>query len=175
MKRTTEPGRVSGYKRQDRGMSVYVPKDLCVNLGGRRSVPMGQAVRCWSQLMVQASLDNERAFWPQDWQALAAVMEGRERSIDPELPRPQAVLADALDQVARIGTTRRVGCDSAALAALAGRVRDLDYLHCWALLWALQWRQECRIPVDSEDAWWTLYHRQQNPLPTRRERDGRTD
>lgn len=155
------------YIRNRPGMSVYVASEITSLLGGRRSIPLGQAIRCWARVMVPAALWNERpdSFSPGDWKLLALVMEGREFGIDPELGRPQDVVAEAVDRALHLGQERTWGVSSDDLRRLADRVRGLNYIQTWALLWSLQWRAHNFIEIGSAEPWWTIAHRQKTAPP----------
>ncbi len=147
--------------------SVYPPRSVTYPLGGYRSTVMTFAVRCFAKLLEQATIDNQDALTAGEWNFLAVNASGRESSIDPDVNNP----GDLLAQMAERGMHHEVQLDllagqprggRAKAQELADRLRALDYVHAWAVIWCLQWRAH-RLGMDEvitpEEEWWTLAHR----------------
>lgn len=145
-------------------MSVYPPRRVGVPLGGYRSVPFTQAVRCWAKLMEPAALALQARLGPREWEYLAAAGEGREHEFDPEDERPGDQLAQRVMSAVHYGASELL-LPAEQAQGLAETLRGLDYLHAWAVIWALQWRHDFLAggaTIAEGDAWWTLAHRRQH-------------
>jgi hypothetical protein len=166
---TNMPPPRRGQKDKKTAQSVYTPKRVGVVLGGFRSSCLGQAVLCWGKVLEQASLAVAGQLKPGEWAFLAEAAAGKEFEFDPEWSDPGNQLA----QTAERGCSYELGLhhlhkDRAkardAAAALAKRLRDLEYVHAWAVITALQWRADHsgRAAVAENEEWWTLAHRQRH-------------
>lgn len=153
-------------KKPRDAMSVYPPRKVEIPLGGYRSTPFTQAIRCWAKLFEPACVEVAAAFSSEEWQFLWAATKGDTTAFDPEHSRPGSMIAERIERaiVFQIGLeelhkSTKIGKERAA--AIAERVRQLDYLHAWAVIWALQWRADFKNGVPDGE-WWTLAHRQAN-------------
>lgn len=159
------------YVRQRPGMSVYISEEISRVLGGRRSTTFGQAIRCWARYMLDAAVDieGEGSLTPAEWGTLARVLSGREYAIDPESGRPGPMIGEEVSRAAEMGQAKSLGSTVEELRTLAGRLAGLDYVHAWAVLWAIQWRAYRGIETDGAERWWTLAHRQESSQSAVRE------
>ena len=133
-------------RRQKKQISTY-PSDLAWELlGGGASTVATAAVECWAQALAEATLANEDSFGPDDWVVLAAWLRGRNvhEIVYHSIRAPSVIVSMALSE--------GYGGDSARLQAVADKIRALDYVHVWAMLWALDWKQRS----GAEGEWWTL-------------------
>lgn len=161
------PRRVSKEKRS--AQTVYAPKSVAVPLGGFRSTPLTQAIRCWAKILESASLEVQDKFTADEWAYLAAVCDQKEHSFDPAWNDPE----DQLAQLAQRGADYEIGLfhlhkqkahAKTAVSQICERLKELDYVHAWAVIWAIQWRADWAAgkPIPEGEEWWTLGHRQKH-------------
>lgn len=153
--------RKAAQKSPVKGMSVYVPDRLAAPLGGSRSTTFGQAIRCWARMLQPASLKMQERLDPAAWRFLSLACEGKEHDFDPDDAEPGGVLAQRVEDAVAYGLGKEHLPPDAALS-LARMLLKLDYLHAWAVVWALQWRAFSGAQLDEE--WWTLAHRRAGAL-----------
>lgn len=133
-------------RRAKKQISTYPADWAWKLLGGGASTVATAAVECWAQVLALATQENEEAFTPVEWQALADWLGDRSVHdiVYHSIRAPRVVLSMAL-------TDSTFG-DDKALEAAADKIRAMDYAHVWAVLWALDWRQRSGFT----DEWWTL-------------------
>lgn len=141
-------------------MSIYPPRVVGATLGGYRSYPLTQAVRCWAKLMERATEEVARLFNAGCWNFLALAARGKEKEFDPEWANPGDHLAQLVEHAVRYEIELDMVGGKESAQRLADRLRKMEYLHAWAVIWALQCRADSLDHVRPADAWWTLAYRQ---------------
>jgi hypothetical protein len=176
--------------RSDRRYSIY-PAPKAIEVVGSSAPALNEAIECWAALLVRAMADNNRLFgqaeepqirqlmgkeWQMnEWSLLAEALKSLR--FDPEFANPGQLLAAAVEDAHRLDY---IGsecldwgeCDStvikdkhidAEVAKVVGKLRELDYVHAWAVILAVRWFWEHRDKgIDiKEDPWWTLAFRRQ--------------
>jgi hypothetical protein len=145
--------------RSDTRYSVY-PAPKAIEVVGNSAPALNQAIECWAALVARAMADNARTFSESygemagdrlyqhclhDWALLANVLRGMR--FDPDFANPPELLATAVEDAHRLesigdewyfGESERKDRD-AAVARLAEELRNLDYVHAWAIIGAVQW------------------------------------
>jgi hypothetical protein len=175
--------------RSDKRYAVY-PAPKAVEILGPSCPALNQAIECWAALVARATADNAREFqqtdttlaqftneyWGMDqWSLLAEVL--KDMRFDPEFANPGQLLSTAIEDAHRLENIGFNcfdwgGCDSsvikpshidAAVEKLVESLRQLDYVHAWAIIVAVQWFWEHRNEgIDiKKDPWWTLPFRRQ--------------
>jgi hypothetical protein len=196
--------------RSDTRYSIY-PAPKAVEIVGNTSPALNQAIECWAALLVRAIADNSRQFeeadyvdmdftnkWWQmkEWSLLAEALKGLH--VDPEFANPGQLLATAVEDAHRL---EYIGseclnwgeCDStiikekhidAEVKKTVEKLRNLDYVHAWAVIVTVQWFWDHHEGIDlKNDLWWTLAFRRQwrqkhsgdkqEEAPTERPREGK--
>jgi hypothetical protein len=151
-------------------MSVYPPARTGITLGGYRSIPFTQAVRCWAKLIETASVEVEEMFTPKEWNYLAQACLDVEFEFDPERDKPSDALAERVERAANYKVATDL-LDKSKGLSLAERVRELDYTHSWAVIWALQYRVDYALDSKPGEPWWTLGHRTSTLVKIKKEED----
>jgi hypothetical protein len=174
--------------RSDTRYSVY-PAPKAVEILGSTSPALNQAIECWAALLVRASGDNSKTFvksWGEDpfvgenplheWGALADAL--KEVRLDPDFPHPGILVAAAVEDDYRLGDAgykwfssecgERMKDDEYAryrddvIVRLVKKLRDLDYVHAWAIVVTVRWFWEHHDEgIDINDPWWTVAFRRQ--------------
>lgn len=142
------------------GMSVYPPARVGVILGGYRSAPFTQAIRCWAKLMEPEAQRVQALLKPAEWNHLAQVVAERSHQFDPDDPEPGRALAVQVEAATAVARgDEPLGARQAH--ALAERLRGLEYLPAWCVIWALQWRWDLLGAKELREGeeWWTLASR----------------
>ena len=85
-------------------------------------------------------------------QMLAAALS--ERRFDPAVSQPGLLLADALTPPA-----------SKPAQALARACAELDYVHAWAVIWAVQWHWDNVEEIKKGEPWWEFDYRRAHAKP----------
>ncbi len=198
--------------RSDARYSVY-PAPKAVEIVGDTAPALNQAVECWAALLARATADNSRKIeqaedyqirqlmgkeWQMnEWSLLAEALKGMR--FDPGFANPGQLIAAAVEDAHRL---EYIGaecldwgcCDSSVIKdkhidAEVGRVveklRNLDYVHAWAVIVVVQWFWEHHDEgIDiKKDPWWTLGFRRQwrqkqsgnkdGPTTTKQQREGK--
>lgn len=174
--------------RSDTRYSIY-PDPKAVEILGSTSPALNQAIECWAALLVRASGDNSKKFsesyratgpFPEnplhEWGTLADAL--KDVRLDPDFPHPGILLAAAVDDAYRLedagykwfssefGETMKDDeyarhLDN-AIASLVKKLRDLDYVHAWAIAVTVWWFWEHHDEgIDIKDPWWTVAFRRQ--------------
>lgn len=146
----------TGTRKQ---MSVYPPDRTGVTLAGYTSVFFTQAIRCWAKMMEAAAVEMETAFSAAEWNYMAAACQEVVWDFDPERDRPGEAVAERVERGARYEVRSDI-LDPKKAQTLGKKLRDLDYLHAWAVIWALQWGEKNQDTIGEADQWWKLAHRQ---------------
>jgi hypothetical protein len=176
--------------RSDTRYSVY-PAPRAIEVVGNSAPGLNQAIECWAALLARATADNSRHFEQADtewqhvtgqvpwamneWSLLAQALKGVR--FDPEFANPGHLLATAVEDAHRLEYIGAEcldwgGCDStvlkdkdidATVKKVVEKLRDLDYVHTWAVIVAVQWFWEHHDEgIDiNKDPWWTLAFRRQ--------------
>lgn len=155
-------------------MSVYPPRQIAATLGSYRSKPFTQAVRCFAKLLEPATAYMSSQITKHEWCFLADAVEGREDGFDPAGATPGEHLAQMVDRAIEfeVGLARLGRGGAKAAASLAARLRELDYLCAWAVIYTLQYRAhlaslgEIARDATAGGCWWTLGHRQATAAKT---------
>ncbi len=143
-------------------MSVYPPPRTGIILGGYRSKPFTQAVRCWAQLFEPVAVEVEDLLSSKEWNFLAKALHGIEFDFDPEDAQPGRILRQKCEKAANFGVGAEFLKKNEALA-FAEKVEGLSYLQAWACIWAVQWRIDFGPEnMKPNEQWWLLSHRQQH-------------
>jgi hypothetical protein len=147
MKSKPEPR--ADTRRSKKQISTY-PADWAWGLlGGGASTVATAAVECWAQVVAQATLDNKKAFTAKEWESLADWLGGRNiHELIPHSARQPGVVVAMMVNDPYEGS-------SDATQAIGQKLRDMDYAHVWAVLWALDWKQRSGAVGE----WWTLAER----------------
>jgi hypothetical protein len=135
-----------------RQSTVWPQPGSVATLGGYRARWLNQSIECWSALLSQASREVAKQFDAAQWQLLAAALS--ERTFDPAVSRPGVLVADAL--------TAQM---SKPAQALARACADLDYLHAWAIIWAVEWYWNNVEEIKKGDQWWDVDYRKSHARP----------
>jgi hypothetical protein len=135
-----------------RQSTVWPQPGAVATLGGYRARWLNQSIEWWSALLAQASREVAEQFDAAQWQQLAAALS--ERVFDPAVSRPGLLVADAL-----------TAQTSKPAQALARTCADLDYLHAWAVIWAVQWYWDNVEEIKKGDAWWEVDYRRAHARP----------
>jgi hypothetical protein len=147
MKAKSEPRQDT--RRQKKQISTY-PSDWAWELlGGGASTVATAAVECWAAVLATATQENEEKLTPAQWKGLADWLGDRSihEIVTHSIRAPEVVLSMKLND-------SYYGVDPQLLAA-SDAIREMDYVHVWAVLWALNWRQ--RVGGGNVgDEWWTL-------------------
>ncbi len=158
------PPPVRKKKEARPNMSVYPPRRVGVTLGGFRSSPFTQAIMCWAKLLENATVEMADGLSVAEWQYLAVATSGREHDFQVDNDDPGELLAQRVEHAA----TYEIGSETLSrqkARALADKVRALDYLHSWAVIWAIQWRADflhSGAEIRADEQWWTLAHRRRH-------------
>jgi hypothetical protein len=140
-------------RRQRKQISTYPSDGAWELLGGGASTVATAAAECWAQAMGEATLENELALAPAHWAALADWLGGRNvHDLVPHSVRAPGVMLAAALRDAWMG--RHEEALGGAAEQAAKLVCNMDYLHVWAVLWALDWQDRAGRGADAE--WWTL-------------------
>jgi hypothetical protein len=175
--------------RSDTRYSVY-PAPKAVEIVGNSAPALNQAIECWAALLARATAENSRTFFQADpvdmqienvlymmneWSLIAEAIKGMR--FDPEFANPGQLLATAVEDAHKldyIGSTCLDwgGCDStiikeknidARVEKTVDKLRQLDYVHSWAVILAVQWfweHQDKAIDI-KKHPWWTLPFRRE--------------
>jgi hypothetical protein len=135
-----------------RQSTVWPQPGAVTTLGGYRARWLNQSIECWSALLAQASREVAEQFDETQWQLLAKALS--ERVFIPAVSRPGLLVADAL-----------AAQTSKPAQALARTCADLDYLHAWAVIWAVQWYWDNVEGIKKGDAWWDVDYRRAHARP----------
>ena len=147
-------------KGPKRGTTVYPPPECYAALGGRRTVTLTQAIACWAKMLEIAT--GELKFEPVEWRYLLVAVEARERDFDTDWQHPGERISELVEQALAYGRSLDVLGDHPQEkgAVLARSLKNLDYLHAWAVIWACQYASELPVAPKKNEKWWTLAHRQ---------------
>jgi hypothetical protein len=115
--------------------------------------------------MAPATQDNDRDFSRREWLILARGLGQAEESIQPESTQPEVLISDLLTRWVVCGGSAAAGVPAGEVTRLAEKVKGLDYVRSWALLWSLQYRVRHGIALDSREDWWSLSHRRRMIAP----------
>jgi hypothetical protein len=131
-------------RRQKKQISTYPADWAWELLGGGASTIATAAVECWAGVLGTATVENEEVLTPAEWEAMSDWLGDRKvhELVYHSIRAPRVVVSMFLLDSTHGGT----------LQAVADKIRTMDYLHVWAVLWALDWRQ--RTATVGE--WWTL-------------------
>jgi hypothetical protein len=175
--------------RSDTRYSIY-PAPKAVEVVGNTAPALNQAIECWAALLVRAIGDNSKKFseshgaYPEGYQPLHewglfadAIKEIR---LDPDFPHPGILLAAAVEDAHRLedagnkwfhlemgGINDPTEDEYArrlddAIARLVKELRELDYVHAWAIIVTVQWFWEHHDEgMGIKDPWWTVAFRRQ--------------
>jgi len=174
--------------RSDTRYSVY-PAPKATEVIGDTAPALNLAIECWAALLARAMADNARRFWNvqsthatgkkedmyslQEWCVLADTL--REVDFDPEFARPSELIAAAVEDANKLENVgskwfsmdlppeeySEVELADQRVGELAKKLRELDYVHAWAVILAVRWYWDhFEEGVDiSKDAWWTMAFR----------------
>ena len=182
-------GKEEVMARSDTRYSVY-PTPRAIDVVGNSAPALNQAIECWAALLARAMADNDRTFEQADrvemhferkmwqmneWALMAEAL--KDMRFDSEFTNPGQLLATAVEDAHRL---EYIGakcldwgeCDStiikekhidAAVNKVVEKLRNLDYVHAWAVIVAVQWFWEHHDEgIDiKENPWWTLPFRRQ--------------
>ncbi len=167
--------------RSDKRFSIY-PAARAINVLGDSSPALNQAIECWAAAIVRGTADNAKKIWNEEssqlniralkaWCLLADVLKGKQ--FDPDYANPGDLLATAVEDAHRLEGAGDKWFDSAVdeesygseldkkISAFVKTLRELDYVHAWAAIIAVQWywdHENCNIDF-KKDQWWTLAFR----------------
>lgn len=144
--------------------TVYPDPRIGPVLGGYRSPPMTRALECWAKLLEDATCAVGKQFSAAEWNYLYASVTALPDTFLPQGPWPGQALAHRAEQGCNYGVRLSLLSRQAEEAAqfaknLADRLAALDYIHAWAVIWAIEYRQGLPEPVKPQEEWWTLAHR----------------
>jgi hypothetical protein len=169
--------------RSDKRYSIY-PSPRALEILGTSSPALNQAIDCWGALLARATADNRKVFSngePSEyqvhalleWGLLTEVLKGK--NFDPEFASPGHLIATSIEDAHRLEDTGRKWFDSVldmedyenglqgAVSDFVKRLQELDYVHAWALIVAVQWYWEHHDKIDvRKDAWWTVQFRREH-------------
>ena len=149
MTETTIPKKRTAKQRQS---TVWPQPGAVATLGGYRARWLNQAIECWAALLAPAARAVAEQFDAGQWQILAAALS--ERRFDPAVSQPGLLLADAL--------TPPVSKPAQVLARACG---ELDYVHAWAVIWAVQWYWDNVETIKKGEPWWDVDYRRAHAKP----------
>jgi hypothetical protein len=173
--------------RSDKRYMVY-PAPKAVEVVGDSTPALNQAIECWGAVLARAIADNSDIFlkshfedlgdgkidehYVHDWGVLADALKGVR--VDPDFGNPAYLLSSAVEDAHRLNKvgfrwlepnldfdgTREV---DPAIYELVEKLKNLDYVHAWAIIVTVQWFwEQCEQGMDiRNDAWWTLPFRRQ--------------
>ncbi len=175
--------------RSDTRYSVY-PAPKAVEVVGNSAPALNQAIECWAARLARAMADNDRTFEQADrivmhferkmcqmneWSLIAEAL--KDKRFDPEFANPEQLLATAVEDAHRLEYIGAKCLDrgehdstiikdkpiDAAVNEVVKKLRNLEYVHAWAVIVAVQWFWEHHDEgIDiKEDPWWTLAFRRQ--------------
>jgi hypothetical protein len=150
--------------------------DRVLGLSATQEVPIArihQHLEAWATGLADATLDNENLFSRQEWNLIADVCNGT--LWQGSGSSPGILLAANVGDGHRLDGAgeKWLGYPAAGkVALLTSKVRDLDYLHAWAVITAVQvfW-DHCNEIDHSEDEWWTLRFRTTHSSTMEKEKD----
>jgi hypothetical protein len=145
------------------------PEDVAVlgaDVEGEAGPTLNAALGVFADLLARATRDNERLFGRPGWNLIADVCNGLW-----QLPRldAQTQLCAELEDGQRLNGAGDkwfgAGQGDAAVREMIGKVRALDAVHAWAVLWAARWFWGHHEKINAErDEWWTLAARRTKPV-----------
>lgn len=174
--------------RSDRRYLVY-PSPRAVEVIGGTSPELNQALDCWAGELARAITKNAESFRgghmakgdkqvrvqaSEHWTMLSVSLQ--KKNFDPEYPKPGELIASAVEEAERfegLWTKRRLnakGSDSDCatetellntdFAAFLTQLRQLDFVHAWAIINTIAWYWQNHTRIDSnKDQWWQLWFR----------------
>lgn len=120
------------------------------------------AIAGWSQVLAQASQQNESTFSKNEWNFLADMLRGVRH--DPAVGNPGEYLPIHVMDAAWSGSLDARWLDKQrgeSVQNLCRKVARLDYAQVWALVTACAWFWSFHAVINrSEEPWWTLAFRQ---------------
>lgn len=170
--------------RSDTRYSVY-PTPRAIDVVGNSAPALNQAIECWAALLTRAMADNSNNICPwylancrdenelNEWCVLAEALRGKR--FDPEFANPGDLLAAAVEDADRFFCVGdkwftsmhdgdfAYGARTRLFRELVKKLHDLDPVHAWAVIIAVQWfwdHQDEGIDM-GKDLWWTLAFRRQ--------------
>ena len=168
---------------KEKRITVY-PGPRVLAVLGETSPALNQALEVWAMQVARATEDNSRTFTATEWGLVADVCNGT--LWEPSVESPAAMLAtNVIDGHNLDGAGYRwFGEDGTALAlkraginqdkpnkemvmvdgkvsALVGKLQQLDAVHAWAMVCAVQWFWSAEN-VDLKSPWWTLAYRRRH-------------
>lgn len=123
-------------------MSVY-PHQWAKDVIGTSTVPFNKSIECWAQVLAWAAVENESVLTEKDFQFLFDVCSGF--SFDPRHPAPGK-------QIGMLLKAPSWGERLKGFPKLVGIVERMDFVHAWAVLWAIQYA----IDHTGAKDWWKL-------------------
>ena len=135
-----------------RQSTVWPQPGTVATLGGYRARWLNQSIECWAALLAQAARAVAAQFDTAQWQLLATALS--ERTFDPAVSQPGLLVADALASHA-----------SKPAQTLQRRCAELDYLHAWAVIWAVQWYWDNVDTIKKGEPWWDVDFRRAHAKP----------
>ena len=111
---------------------------------GNGSADWNRAIECWSSVLVKAAKENAKAFNRDEWNLLAKSLGPINRGRDAECRLPTSYEQPGIFLAGLVNDT-----DTAM------KLSELDYVHAWAVLKAIDWRLTLNVVIKPRDAWWT--------------------
>lgn len=166
--------------KSDRKKLTVYPDPSALAIVGDTTPALNQAVECWARVIAEATHANATAFSRPEWNFLADCCNGL--ILDTGVGNPAVYLyaeaedghrlnrtgdkwfggdgADLEGSLKRLGAgkaTKGTRTADAAVAGLVKRLQQLDYVHAWAMLMAIQFFWDHPSDIDhQEHDWWTL-------------------
>lgn len=169
--------------RSDKRFSIY-PAAKAIEVLGESSPQLNQAIECWSAAIVRATAENAKRIYNeeyspfdvrilQSWCLLAEVLKGKQ--FDPDYANPADLIATAVEDAHLLEGAGGKWFDSSIdeetfgveldkkISTFVKTLRDLDYVHAWAVIVAVQWYwNHANTKIDfQKDRWWTVAFRRQ--------------
>jgi hypothetical protein len=139
-------------------MSFFPRPQAVMGLGGRRVHFMENALDCWLEALTQASADNQVRFDAGDFRFLYEPLH--DAMIEPYVANPSERMVEAVEMASqRPALAFEVFSDETGqrVQKLTEKVRNLDYVHAWAILWPLWcFRENCKGLDPARVEWWKM-------------------
>jgi hypothetical protein len=149
-------------------LELLADRDIAAVLGGQL-MSAEQGLRCWEAAIAAASVDNDKMFGRPEWNLMADANNGMSPLLtmvgeDRRALRstPTMIWANVADDIRLNGGDKKWKLKDPD--GLVERLRNLDFVHGWAVVLAVQWFWEhANWKVNRQkDEWWTVDFRRQH-------------